>query len=587
MSTEFSSLTPVPAPPIDSLTELRRQNSTLLQRDVAGGGTAKPTPGELLGFLEAAAKLGHSLEDYEQRETAQGIMDFWIASLLSAAPAASEGTRPFTLEPYDESSVQANATEAQQLRVQAVEAVKRAEDLLTPAQEAAVKKVTISGLYDWLPKCLKPWYRKVAGRDSDPAVMQRLLLHFVRLKENSTEAYSVPLADTDTFLEKEKSARGLLEQLISAGIVRKQEGAADTPACYLLTHDSLLTKWSLLVDIVTQRRSFRQLARGWDNGGRQKAALLQGGEQLQDAIDYPHKDELEAAFIEASSLSGKKFRTYATVLLGSLVCWLGITNHRLNKSLESEQKTSHLLALEVEKTKAANIKIQQRAAKAEVAQSRLFSLRELLLVAKDANGKKVEASMGSTGVKYWDWASSAPAAVSTTTPQVFTSLPPGPQTLSPRSTALVLDLLGKITPPKGDPGRPQMEIFLSHESTDTAYENAKKWQIKFAEPPTPSKDGFDFPARFPLMRRVVPDRGKVTEVRYFFQGLGKEAVKSDANKARQKELEKADPDRQLAEMTLKKLLAAGFKGVAELTPQDDHEAPEHFIQLVFAKGSLD
>jgi hypothetical protein len=79
-------ITPVTATPIASLEELRIRHSAMLQRREAGHRDIEPTPGEILGFLEAAASLGAALEGDGSREIAQSIMDFWTATLLSKAP---------------------------------------------------------------------------------------------------------------------------------------------------------------------------------------------------------------------------------------------------------------------------------------------------------------------------------------------------------------------------------------------------------------------------------------------------------------------------------------------------------------------
>ena len=359
MSTEpIAAISPVEAPPIDSLAELRRQHSTLLQRDVAGSGTAKPSPGELLGFLMSAKKLGRLLEDDDSREIAQGIMDFWIASLLSQAPQAAEGTRPFTLEPHDECSAALVTDDAHQLRTHAVEVARRADDLLPSAAEIeGANRGFVTKSLELLPQWMQPITYKLIGSKEDANMLQRLLLRFVRLKEKSLEAYAVPVqADDDIW--RQPQAQQLLKQLMEAGVVRSQDAAAGAPAGYVLAHESLLVKWGLLTDFIIQRKAFRELTRGWENSGRQPSALLSTGTQMDQAIDFPHLDASEQQFLEASRRAGEKarnsllsFALTGMIVMLVMITWLWLSRAELSRAnAEAEQKTA--LAL----TKISQIK---------------------------------------------------------------------------------------------------------------------------------------------------------------------------------------------------------------------------------------
>lgn len=77
---------------------------------------------------------------------------------------------------------------------------------------------------------------------------------------------------------------------------------------------------------------------------------------------------------------------------------------------------------------------------------------------------------------------------------------------------------------------------------------------------------------------MVPEAGAPTEVRYFYIGTG------EANKTGDKA---SDPDKQLAHEIKRRLGEAGFKGEITIIPVDDDDVPENFIQVRFAKGSLD
>src|SRR5438445_8157157 len=96
-------LQPAATLPFDNLAELRSRHSTLLQLQAHEIERFHPSPAEILGFLEAARNLGRSLSDFDQRETAQGIMDFWTSKLLGQVPMAAESLHSFYLDDFDES----------------------------------------------------------------------------------------------------------------------------------------------------------------------------------------------------------------------------------------------------------------------------------------------------------------------------------------------------------------------------------------------------------------------------------------------------------------------------------------------------
>ncbi len=377
----------VAAPPIDSLKELRRQNSALLQRDVAGQGTSKPSAGELLGFLEAASKLGRLLNDDDERETAQGIMDGWVAAVLNLDSCAGSGSRPFVLEDYDPSKAAGITEAAASIRFAASAAVDRATTALpTPPDLDGLKKSAVEKFVDFMPTWTQPILRSVTGCDADAGaeVAQRLLLKFIRLKENSMDAYSVPVAADDEILRDPKS-KALLQRLIEAGVVTPQQSTGDAPTAYVLAHESLITKWLVLADFVKQRKAFRELTRGWENGGRQREALLHSGEQLAQAIDFPHLDTTEAAFLEASRRAGDRARNWTFSVVATLAVILGLMNWSLshksqvikdtNKDLKARNLDLHYAQDAVE---AANSQLQHQLALARTSAAVLKSLDQLL-----------------------------------------------------------------------------------------------------------------------------------------------------------------------------------------------------------------
>ncbi len=349
--TQEPSTIAVAAPPIETLKELRRQNSALLQRNVAGTGTAKPTTGELLGFLESASCLGYSLKDPDERDVAQGIMDVWIAALLSRDPRAGKGGQAFTLKALDPARADLAADDARKLRADASAAAKRAANVLPPRPElVSLTKRSLTKVIEFFPSWTQPILQRIThqDRDNDAEVAQNLLLRFVRLKEKSLEAYAVPVSGEDDIF-RDARATMLLEKLMEAGLVKRQETPGNEPYAYVLAHESLITTWPVLDACVKQRKAFRELARGWENGGRQPSALLNSGEQLQAAFEFPHLDASEEAFREASRHSNDRSRnrnfSLAVTTVGVLLIMV-ISLYNTNGDLKNAQaKIAHELAI--------------------------------------------------------------------------------------------------------------------------------------------------------------------------------------------------------------------------------------------------
>jgi hypothetical protein len=96
-----------PSQSIVSLEQLRKLHSVLLQRQAARPGTPKPEPHEISEFLKAASQLGRTLENHDERESAQAVMDYWSGTLLTLAPSMYkvERGRPIALLPFEKDIV--------------------------------------------------------------------------------------------------------------------------------------------------------------------------------------------------------------------------------------------------------------------------------------------------------------------------------------------------------------------------------------------------------------------------------------------------------------------------------------------------
>ncbi|HEY1051509.1 MAG TPA: hypothetical protein VGE39_17170 [Prosthecobacter sp.] len=281
--------------PITTVRDLRMRHSSMLQRQRSSESMARVSPGEMLGFLEAAQALGKLLEDRAQRENAQGVMDYWTAALLSVAPRAGEQTRPFTLAPFEKAA-----------QTQAEKAAANEEDGLGKAIKSATT------------------YYDNASTETQNTVL-RLLRRLVRLKTNSLDPYANPQAITAN-----DPSKAVLDALVKEGVLTTRPApAADSSAAasatttYDLAAPSLLFDWKPAYLIVKERRGFREMARGWDKSGRKKSALLQRGSELESLAAYTGLDDTEDAFFKASNEEAKQARQRAWVT-GSLMCSLVI-----------------------------------------------------------------------------------------------------------------------------------------------------------------------------------------------------------------------------------------------------------------------
>lgn len=252
--------------PITTVRDLRKRHSDLLQRQRGSDSEERLSPGEMLGFLEAAQALGKLLEDRAQRENAQGVMDYWTASLLSVAPRAGEQTRPFTLAPFEPGA----QTEAEKAQADAKAGLSKAIAAATAYHEKASTETQKSVLH----------------------VLRRL----VRLKDYSLAPYASPLTVTSSDPDKP-----VLDALVGTGIlVTRPVSASGASTTYDLADPAFLLDWQTAYKIVDERRGFREMARGWDKSGRKQSALLQRGSELDSLAEYSGLDDMEDAFFKAS-----------------------------------------------------------------------------------------------------------------------------------------------------------------------------------------------------------------------------------------------------------------------------------------------
>lgn len=581
----------VPAPPMGSLADLRSQNSALLQRSVAGEGTSKPSAGELLGFLTAAQDLGKSLSDLDARETAQGIMDFWIATVISDCPEASEGTRPFSLAPYEEASEKGMEERLHTLRTEAEAAAQRAGSTLPDTSKLPKLTPRITQrIIEWTPLWFQALTFRFLGQDPDTRVLHSVLIRFIRLKEKSLQAYSVPVPADDPIFQDQRAA-DLLHRLIAAGVVIQQAATPDGPAAYTLVHESLLTSWPTLQEVIKQRVAFRELARGWDIGGHKSTSLLRPGEQMQHALDNPHLEDFEHHFLEESRKAGDLNRSFAIRLMGiltlvllALAAWQWNSQYQIKFTMAIVEDTQDELTRKEEKLEEVQTQlaktaesfqeIEKLASQVAVSTSSSAELRaDLIRMTAEAEKAKFDLSEAERALRY-------SLAKSTTAKSMLLSM--RDMTLDAEghwigdvSSGIPEKIEALLAPIKSgidnlEMDKPMVEIFVSL-TADTGPDGIamKCWKAL-------TDAGFTVPAQALIPRRVIPDKTDPTEVKYFYP-----------------------EDKELADRIISILAQAGIPITleAQLLPDptliiqepklDDRTAPRNFIQLSLSQRLTD
>ncbi|MDE5461340.1 pentapeptide repeat-containing protein [Bradyrhizobium sp. CSS354] len=263
-----------------SLDTLRAAHEDLLEMAEA---SAEPSPAEdaareqrISDFINRAAAAGAILDAPADRKTAQGLIDYWVASwYTSAHQQAGEGgttasdrySRPTRLAPFDASPVK--------------EAEQRGEQVLA----------------------------KLSSNDLELA--RRMLIHLVHLSERTGGCIAVPAKREVLLAQGELVAgRALLGRLIEAGVLKQTP--SDRGDVVELQYEALTRKWDRLSRWIEERAKFREAALFWDRSGRKRGALL-GFSVAKEAGAYGDLNELELEFLNKS-------KKYSIVLLTAATC---------------------------------------------------------------------------------------------------------------------------------------------------------------------------------------------------------------------------------------------------------------------------
>jgi tetratricopeptide (TPR) repeat protein len=340
---------PVVTSPIHSLPNLRSLHSTLIQRYECDDLTVKPALGEILGFLDAAVALGEFLREPRLRESAQGMIDYWAAVLLSQAPQVAESPRSFRLKEFVK-DVSPMAAET------ALVAQERSKEVAANAN-----KITLE------------------ATEPELSCLRAILTRMIRLKASSLNVYTVPIPVQDDMFSS-KVARTVLARLESGSVIR--EVKLDGEPAYTLTDENLVSVWDFLARVVGARKALREMARAWDRSERNVTGLLSSGQHLEDASTYRDLNTIEEEFVKASRIRKKRVQraiiwTAAVVLvlvMGLLVFYLMQLSTLLKNAkagwFEAEKKAAEV----TEEAKAA----QKEREKAEQANAQLRGLIEEL-----------------------------------------------------------------------------------------------------------------------------------------------------------------------------------------------------------------
>lgn len=242
------------APAFPSLAALRARHTELL-RSLPAEGASDRERESILEFLETGAASGILIDAPADREAAQGLLDYWKATLYTQRPSSLSSAIP----PRVPTAVLANVD-----RGRFEEIIQRVEAILP--REAASEADT-----------------------------RRILLNLIHLEPEGSEfrLTTLPRADLD-HLVASSSGPGLLAQLIDAGLLRVND--ANTVE---LSYEALTRRWPRLARWLEKRRLFRDAAMVWDKHNRDPGALIVTS-LLDEGRSYKDLNNLEKEFVAAS-----------------------------------------------------------------------------------------------------------------------------------------------------------------------------------------------------------------------------------------------------------------------------------------------
>jgi hypothetical protein len=220
-------------------------------------------------FLARGAATGVILDDPEEREIAQGLLDYWKATLYSHAPQPSAGATATTQAPYELPQTSSILADFDSEGVQGL------------AQDATR-----------IIEAMSPEQQQLAWR-----VLQRL----IQMADQGPEYVITPIPWKDVeCVADARQVEAVLMPLRTAGVVyRTKDGRLQ------LALEALVRRWPGLAQLLEKRRLFRDAALFWDRHHRDAAALV-AGSLLKEAEGYRDLNKLEHEFVNASEAEAKR-----------------------------------------------------------------------------------------------------------------------------------------------------------------------------------------------------------------------------------------------------------------------------------------
>lgn len=365
----------------ESLSEVRAAHDRLLNA-VSDEGLGPGDQELILSFLGRAAATGEILESPADRRQAQGLLDYWVATLYSQP-------RPLR-EP--------NSTAATE--TQAAIRVPDRSSILADFSDAALVQI-VADANAWL---------QTLG-DEDRSQVFKILLQLARLSPDRKSF--VPASSTLESLTRATSAplekmQSLVRRLSVLGIVNlENEGLPEERVS--LRFPSLLrgSLWPELQKHLKRRVSFHEQVSGWAQDGYAAVKLLTG-EVLDEVRGYRDLDAIELEFISRSrlqELANSRFYRGLLVQLGVLLAVMSIgmcitgyyyLQAKAEREKAKENEASAVKArMDAEKQREVAVKAREDAEKQkEIALAEKQNAEDAAKLAREERDKALEAKAG-------------------------------------------------------------------------------------------------------------------------------------------------------------------------------------------------
>ncbi len=204
------------------------------------------------------------LDTPADRKQAQGLLDYWSATLYS------QGQR-------------------QQPGPAGIERLPKNETVLAEFETGTIGEIA---------RAAETWFQGVPEGDRD--LVRRILLRLVRLPAEGRQ-FQATVVSRSALEQIGPPAKvtAILDGLAGAGLIRVEKAEKPEEDRIGLRFDALARSWAPYAGWVDQRVRFRDAAEFWDASRQDRTALISDN-LLDDALDYQDKNELELKFVAAS-----------------------------------------------------------------------------------------------------------------------------------------------------------------------------------------------------------------------------------------------------------------------------------------------